>query len=191
MQYFFLADDKYELGEERWCSFGKGAIIEGKPSTALVFSWQRGYLMLTTSWVAFFYPPSSHLQKKNKFFISTIFLPHFFPAILVSKPSDRNKVAFTFPLEFDLIRFDVWVNAELNYLGRPKVVLGSAHVEFDVLIGPYRVLRVPKWCETELLSDKIIRHARAWSYEIWRQIGAIVWFTWLYFCSHLLITGVK
>ena len=47
------------------------------------------------------------LAKKNKFFISTIFLPHFFPAILVSKPSDRNKVAFTFPLEFDLIRFDV------------------------------------------------------------------------------------
>ena len=131
------------------------------------------------------------LAKKNKFFISTIFLPHFFPAILVSKPSDRNKVAFTFPLEFDLIRFDVWVNAELNYLGRPKVVLGSAHVEFDVLIGPYRVLRVPKWCETELLSDKIIWHARAWSYEIWRQIGAIVWFTWLYFCSHLVITGVK
>ena len=154
-QYFFLADDKYELDEERWCSFGKGAIIEGKPSTALVFSWQRGYLMLTTSWVAFFYPPSSHLQKKNKFFISTIFLPHFFPAILVSKPSDRNKVAFTFPLEFDLIRFDVWVNAELNYLGRPKVVLGSAHVKFDVLIGPYRYWEFRNDARPNFLATKL------------------------------------
>ena len=26
--------------------------------------------------------------------------------------------------------------AELNYLGRPKLVLGSAHVKFDVLTGP-------------------------------------------------------
>ena len=95
------------------------------------------------------------LAKKNKFFISTIFLPHFFPAILVSKPSDRNKVAFTFPLEFDLIRFDVWVNAELNYLGRPKVVFGSAHVKFDVLIGPYRYWEFRNDARPNFLATKL------------------------------------
>lgn len=55
------------------------------------------------------------LAKKIGSSFPQFFCRIFFPAILVSKPSDRNKVTFTFPLEFDLIRFDVWVNAELNY----------------------------------------------------------------------------
>ena len=47
------------------------------------------------------------LAKKIGSLFPQFFSRIFFPAILVSKPSDRNKVAFTFPLEFDLMRFDV------------------------------------------------------------------------------------
>ena len=133
---------------------------EAKYNTCLLLAARlfNAYYILSRRLLPFFIA----LAKKIGSLFPQFFSRIFFPAILVSKPSDRNKVAFTFPLEFDLMRFDVWVNAELNYLGRPKVVLGLAHVEFDVLIGPYRYWEFrndarPNFLATKLSDTRVMK----------------------------------
>ena len=122
-QYFFSADDKNELDEELWCSFGKSAMIEGKSNSKIAFSWQRGCLTLTASEVAFFYPPWSHMQEKQALHFHNLPFPQFFPPFLSNNRWQLSSTQL----------------AELNYLGRPKLVLGSAHVKFDVWTWPKRI----------------------------------------------------
>ena len=115
-QYFFSAHDKNELDEELWCSFGKSAMIEGKSNSKIAFSWQRGCLTLTASEVAFFYPPWSHMQEKQALHFHNLPFPQFFRHFQ-AMTADRKSVMFTFAIEFDPIRFDVWINCRTQLFG--------------------------------------------------------------------------
>ena len=95
------------------------------------------FLVLTTSGVAFFCLPWSPTRMKNKLFVSTIYLSRIFFAILVSN-NRRLQVSLLFlQLSPTELGSTLESTAELNYLRRPILVLGSPYVKFDVWTEHY------------------------------------------------------
>ena len=132
-QYFFSTDNKNELDEELWCSFGKSAILEEKPNSKIVFSWQRGCLTLTASGVAFFFPPSLHMQEKQ--------------ALRFHNLESNNRWLQSHCVHFCKLGSKFESTVELNYLGWHKLVLDSAHAKFDVWRRPQIVLDEEENCK--------------------------------------------
>ena len=65
--------------------------------------------------------------------LPSLLIPHFFPPFWSATTTVCRGVSFI--IKFHQIRFKVWINCRTYYLGRPKKVLGSAYVKFDVWTG--------------------------------------------------------
>ena len=76
--------------------------------------------------------PLERACKKRKLFFSMICLSHIFPPFWSAITAVCNDVSLFLQLSSAKLGSTFESTAELNYLGQPKLVLGSEHVKFDV-----------------------------------------------------------
>ena len=72
------------------------------------------------------------MQEKQALRFRNLSFPHFFPPFWKAITADYKSVMFTFAISAIQLGSTFESTAEPNYLGRPELVLGSAHVKFDV-----------------------------------------------------------
>ena len=172
-------DDKNELDNELWFSFGNKisnntiivkAIIETTKISRLV----SGCLILTTSGVAFFdffYTLWSLVQEKQH--VYNLSFAHFFllfwsailpfaKVIRLLLQKSSTKLGSTFES-----------TAEPNYLSRIKLILGSAHVKFDVWTWPY--LHLCKYIPRPVRFNSSWCACASWVRMCYKMEGVISW----------------
>ena len=114
-QNFILANKNYKLDKEQWCSFGKGAIIEGISTICLPTFFPTFWRPITTNChrVVIIFPIKFKLIRfdiwincRTLLFIITV---------------DCHRVMIIFPINFKLINFDIWINCRTLLFGLTQI----------------------------------------------------------------------